>query len=411
MARKPTRETRPALRSAAGAGSAGSLVSALVLILVGGRARRRRLRVLGAHHPAALPALRHPAGELRAERGHQDLRRQRRADHRVPRRAPHLRARSPRCRQGAPRGRSSPPRTRASTPTSASIPMGIARAVYQNFRRGRIVEGGSTITQQLAKVLFLTPDKSLERKLKEAVLAARAGAPLLEGPHPRDVPEPDLLRPRRLRRRGGRAHLLRQVGRASSRLRESALLAGLPKAPSTYSPVRAPRGGEAPARHRARPHGGRRRAQGRRRPSGSATTDLGLIPPERRRTTGQYYLEYVQQYARGAVRRRPRLQGRTARLHHAVADHAAQGRALAARRASRRSRRAASPRPRTRTVAGARAPGGGAAHPRSADRLHQGHGGRLRLLQERVQPRRAGAPPARARPSSPSSTWRRSSPA
>src|SRR5882724_3658787 len=50
-------------------------------------------------------------------------------------------------------------------------PMGIARAVYQNFRRGRIVEGGSTITQQLAKVLFLTPDKSLDRPLKEAVLA------------------------------------------------------------------------------------------------------------------------------------------------------------------------------------------------------------------------------------------------
>src|SRR4030067_1046691 len=50
-------------------------------------------------------------------------------------------------------------------------PMGIARAIYQNFRRGRIVEGGSTITQQLAKVLFLTPDRSLDRKLKEAVLA------------------------------------------------------------------------------------------------------------------------------------------------------------------------------------------------------------------------------------------------
>src|SRR5262249_4259861 len=48
---------------------------------------------------------------------------------------------------------------------------GIARAIYQNFRRGRIVEGGSPITQQLAKVLFLTPDKSLERKLKEAALA------------------------------------------------------------------------------------------------------------------------------------------------------------------------------------------------------------------------------------------------
>src|SRR5260370_23331558 len=50
-------------------------------------------------------------------------------------------------------------------------PIGIARAVVQNYRRGRIVEGGSTITQQLAKVLFLTPDKSLDRKLREAALA------------------------------------------------------------------------------------------------------------------------------------------------------------------------------------------------------------------------------------------------
>ena len=66
---------------------------------------------------------------------------------------------------------SSPPRTGASTRTGASIPSASARAVLQNYRRGRIVEGGSTITQQLAKVLFLTPDKSLERKLKEAVLA------------------------------------------------------------------------------------------------------------------------------------------------------------------------------------------------------------------------------------------------
>src|SRR5262249_41904337 len=48
-------------------------------------------------------------------------------------------------------------------------PTGIARAISQNFRRGRLVEGGRTITQQLAKVLFLPPDKSLERKLKEAL--------------------------------------------------------------------------------------------------------------------------------------------------------------------------------------------------------------------------------------------------
>jgi penicillin-binding protein 1A len=48
---------------------------------------------------------------------------------------------------------------------------GILRAAYANFRHGRVVEGGSTITQQLAKVLFLTPDRSFSRKIKEALLA------------------------------------------------------------------------------------------------------------------------------------------------------------------------------------------------------------------------------------------------
>ncbi len=48
---------------------------------------------------------------------------------------------------------------------------GIARAVYHNLLKGSFVEGGSTITQQLSKVLFLSPEKSLARKLREAVLA------------------------------------------------------------------------------------------------------------------------------------------------------------------------------------------------------------------------------------------------
>src|ERR1700674_1738220 len=120
-------------------------------------------------------------------------------------------------------------------------PMGIARAVYQNFRRGRIVEGGSTITQQLAKVLFLTPDKSLERKLKEAVLALE------------------------LERRYSKTRILEMYlnqvyfghgaygveaaartyfGKSVSELtlQESALLAGLPRAPSSYSPFEHPDG-------------------------------------------------------------------------------------------------------------------------------------------------------------------------
>jgi monofunctional biosynthetic peptidoglycan transglycosylase len=47
---------------------------------------------------------------------------------------------------------------------------GIQRAIEKNERRGRIVAGGSTITQQLAKNLFLTPARSWIRKGQEAVI-------------------------------------------------------------------------------------------------------------------------------------------------------------------------------------------------------------------------------------------------
>lgn len=52
-------------------------------------------------------------------------------------------------------------------------PRGIARALYRNIRARRITEGGSTLTQQLAKILFLTPERSFTRKLKEMTLALR----------------------------------------------------------------------------------------------------------------------------------------------------------------------------------------------------------------------------------------------
>src|SRR5262249_47685982 len=43
-------------------------------------------------------------------------------------------------------------------------PRGLARAMWVNLRSGRFVQGGSTITQQLAKNLFLTPERTLKRK-------------------------------------------------------------------------------------------------------------------------------------------------------------------------------------------------------------------------------------------------------
>ena len=49
--------------------------------------------------------------------------------------------------------------------------IGLARAVVVNLRAGRLVQGGSTITQQLAKNVFLTHERTLDRKIQETMLA------------------------------------------------------------------------------------------------------------------------------------------------------------------------------------------------------------------------------------------------
>ncbi len=172
-------------------------------------------------------------------------------------------------------------------------PIGIARAVVQNYRRGRIVEGGSTITQQLAKVLFLTPDKSLERKLREAVLALE-----LERRYSKDRILEMYLNQVYFGHGayGVEAAARTYFGKPVSELdvREAALLGGLPRAPSSYSPFE-----HAAAARRRREVVLRRMAEfgtiSEADAKRLAKTDLGLIPPERRRTTGQYFLDYVQQ--------------------------------------------------------------------------------------------------------------------
>jgi len=172
-------------------------------------------------------------------------------------------------------------------------PIGIARAVYQNYRRGRVVEGGSTITQQLTKVLFLTPDKSLERKFKEAILALE-----LERRYSKDRILEMYLNQIYFGHGayGVEAAARTYFGKSVSELtvREAALIAGLPRAPSAYSPFEH---GDAAKRRREVvlrrmvEYGALKEPDAKR----LARSDLGLIPPERRRTTGQYFLEYVQQ--------------------------------------------------------------------------------------------------------------------
>jgi penicillin-binding protein 1A len=172
-------------------------------------------------------------------------------------------------------------------------PIGIARALYQNYRLGRIAEGGSTITQQLTKLLFLTPDKSLERKMKEAVLAIE-----LERRYSKDRILEMYLNQIYFGQGayGVEAAAKTYFGKSVSQLsvKEAAMLAGLPRAPSAYSPFE--HGDAAKARRnvvlaRMVEFGSIKEEDSKR----LAKSDLGLIPPERRRTTSQYFLEYVQQ--------------------------------------------------------------------------------------------------------------------
>ena len=50
-------------------------------------------------------------------------------------------------------------------------PVGLLRAAWANLRAGHVVQGGSTLTQQLAKNLFLSPDRSFRRKAQEVLMA------------------------------------------------------------------------------------------------------------------------------------------------------------------------------------------------------------------------------------------------
>jgi penicillin-binding protein 1A len=116
-------------------------------------------------------------------------------------------------------------------------PRGLARAMLANLRAGRIVQGGSTITQQLAKNLFLNPDRTIRRKVQELLLAF-----WLERKFTKD--QILTLYLNRVYFGAGNygvdAAARRYFGKPvlNLSLYESALLAGLLKAPSRYNPAR-----------------------------------------------------------------------------------------------------------------------------------------------------------------------------
>lgn len=113
---------------------------------------------------------------------------------------------------------------------------GILRAMTKNIAAGHMVQGGSTITQQVAKNVFLTPERSLERKVKEAILAF-----WLEGRFTKQ--EIMAIYLNRVYLGAGTfgidAASLRYFGKPATEMNmmESAMIAGLLKAPSRFAPT------------------------------------------------------------------------------------------------------------------------------------------------------------------------------
>jgi penicillin-binding protein 1A len=123
-------------------------------------------------------------------------------------------------------------------------PFGITRAFLANLSKKRVVQGGSTITQQVVKTLLLNPERRIERKVKEVILSLR-----LENKLSKD----DILYLYMNQIYFGAgsygvqaaARTFFDVDVEDLTIAQAALLAGLPQRPSEYDPQRYPKAARA----------------------------------------------------------------------------------------------------------------------------------------------------------------------
>jgi len=174
-------------------------------------------------------------------------------------------------------------------------PVAVARAVWTNAVRGTVIQGGSTITQQLAKNLFYSPQRTFGRKLKESIAAL-----VLEVKYPKKAILESYVNEIYLGQVGSVS--IYGVGEAAHRyfgkhmraltLEETALLVGMIKGPNTYSPMRNP----TPAKHRRDVVLGKLHDQGLLNDEDwkqAVLTPVRILPPEETLADAPFFVDYL----------------------------------------------------------------------------------------------------------------------
>ncbi|MFQ5532271.1 MAG: penicillin-binding protein 1A [Candidatus Methylomirabilales bacterium] len=173
-------------------------------------------------------------------------------------------------------------------------PRGITRAFWTNLKCLCLAEGGSTITQQLAKVLFFTPEKSLSRKLKEALLSFK-----IERKYSKDKILELYFNQIYFGHGAYGVEAAAQTYFNKSldelNLAEAAMLAGLPRAPNTYSPILDPE-----RARRRRHHALQRMVQERfitaEQAQAATTIPFHTATVSHAKDVAPYFVERVRQY-------------------------------------------------------------------------------------------------------------------
>ena len=189
-------------------------------------------------------------------------------------------------------------------------PLGMLRAALANLREGRFVQGGSTLTQQLAKNLYLSSDRTFARKLEEFTLALWLESRLSKA----DILE---LYLNRVYLGSGAygidAAAQRYFGKSARNLTlgEAAMIAGLLKAPSKYSPLSNPDGARRARAPRAVADAGCRLHHARQERKAAVEISRSFDRSERAEPAGaEYAVDYVlEQLAPAYVMASPPVRG------------------------------------------------------------------------------------------------------